>query len=334
MITDARALQPEYVPGELYHRDGEIDAMTSALRPLTDGFSGTDVFVFGPSGTGKTTLARHVVELLQQETLATTTGYVNAMSNSTHADALHALARDAGVAHDLRREGTAASVFLDRLRQVDGQAIAILDEVHVLEDYRTLQALWEVDNVTLVMICLEQERLFAEFDEQLRSRMMYARTVDLDRYSVDEMTSILRGRVKAGLQPGVIHEETLRYIADLAAGDARRGIAILRASVELATSEGIETLSREVVDEAKGAARDSVRQSRVRQLDTDKRLLYELVRDAGRLDGGTLHERYEAEAQDPVARSTRRKYLSRLEEYELVESVGEGRGKEYVYPYE
>jgi len=148
------------------------------------------------------------------------------------------------------------------------------------------------------------------------------------------MTSILRGRVKAGLQPGVIREETLRYIADLAAGDARRGVAILRASVEVAASKGREQLDRSVVNEAKGSARDAIRQSRVRQLDTDKRLLYELVRDAGRLDGGTLHERYESEAQDPVARSTRRKYLARLEEYELVESVGEGRGKEYVFPHE
>lgn len=331
MITDARALQPEYVPGELYHRDGEIGALTTALRPLTDGFSGSDVFLFGPSGTGKTTLARHVVDLLQQEALGTTAGYVNAMSNSTHADALHALARDAGLGHDLRKEGTPASRFLDRLEGVDGQVIAIVDEVHVLEDYRTLQALWEVPNVTLVMICLDEERLFAEFDEQLRSRLSGARNVNLDRYSVDEMTSILRGRVKAGLQPGVIREETLRYIADLAAGDARRGIAVLRASVEVATSESRERLDRSVVDEAKGSARDAIRQSRVRQLDTDKRLLYELVRDAGRLDGGTLHERYESEAQDPVARSTRRKYLGRLEDYELLESNGKGRGTEYVF---
>jgi len=334
MITDARALQPEYVPGELYHRDGEIGAMTNALRPLTDGFSGSDIFVFGPSGTGKTTLARHVVDLLQQETLGTTAGYVNAMSNSTHADALHALARDAGVANDLRREGTPASRFLDRLESVDGQVIAIVDEVHVLEEYRTLQALWEVPNVTLVMVCLEEDRLFAEFDDQLRSRLSSARMIHLDRYSEDEMTTILRGRVKAGLQPGVVREDTLRYIADLAAGDARRGIAILRASVEVATREDHDRLDRELVDEAKGAARDAVRESRVRQLDTDKRLLYELVREAGRLDAGTLHERYETQAQDPVARSTRRKYLARLEDYELVDSTGEGRGTEYVYPYQ
>ncbi|MFC3476293.1 Cdc6/Cdc18 family protein [Halobacterium litoreum] len=334
MITDARAFQQEFVPQELYHRDGEIDALTSTLQPLADGVAGGDAFIFGPSGTGKTTLARHVVELLQRENLTLTSTYLNAMSNSSRADAFRALANDAGVANDLRRDGTPASAFADRLREIDGQVIAIVDEVHVLDDYRTLQSLWEMRNLTLLMVCLDEDRLFAEFDGQLQSRFGSARTIRLDRYSIEEMTAILRGRVKAGLQPGVIRDDTLRYIADLAAGDARRGIALLRASVEHAVDDERDEITADVVEAAKESARGAVRQSRVRRLGTDKRLLYEIIRDAGDLDGGTLHARYEDRAQDPVARGTRRKYLARLEEYDLIASEGNGRGKTYAYPHQ
>lgn len=63
-----------------FYRDGEIDALTSTLAPLADG-----AFIFGPSGAGKTTLACHVVDLLERENLALTSGYVNAMSNASHA---------------------------------------------------------------------------------------------------------------------------------------------------------------------------------------------------------------------------------------------------------
>jgi len=234
MITNQQAFQQTYVPSELHHREGAIETLTTTLRPLTTREAGTDIFIFGPSGTGKPTLARYVVELLHRENPALTSGYVDAMANASHTDALRALAKDTGVADALRREGTAASTYLDRLRAVDGQVLAVVDEVQVLEDYRTLQVLWEIPNVTLLLVCLDEDRLFAEFDSQLRSRLGSARSIRLDRYTSDEMESILESRVEAGLEPDIIDEDTLRYLADLAAGDARRGIALLRAGVEYA----------------------------------------------------------------------------------------------------
>lgn len=329
MITDARAFKPEFVPQELHHREGEIDALTTTLRPIANGFAGGDAFIFGPSGTGKTTIARYVVDMLQQETLDTTSAYVNAMSNSTPADVLFSLARDAGVASDLRKAGSHTSRFLDRIENVDGQFIAILDEVHVLEDYDVLQALWETSNVTLLMICLDEEHLFAEFEQQLQSRFGSARKVRLHRYSTEEMTAILRGRVRAGLRPGVIDDETLAYVADRAAGDARAGIALLRSAVERAVADDCNQITRPLVDDVEGAARADMRAQRVRELDTDKRLLYEIIQTEGKVDAGELHRRYEERVQDPVTRSTRRKYLGRLEDYELISSIGRGRGKQY-----
>lgn len=181
--------------------------------------------------------------------------------------------------YNLRKEGSHPSRFLNRIRDVDGQFIALVDEGHVLEDYRTLQALWEERNVALLLVCLDEEELFAEFDQQPQSHFGDTRKVHLDRYTTEEMTVILRGRVKASLRPDMIREEVLKHIADLAAGDVRAGIALLRSAVEQAVAAGREEITRALVDDLEGDARADMRAHRVRELDTDKRLLYEIIRE-------------------------------------------------------
>jgi len=48
MITDARPLQPEFVPGDVRHRDGEIDALTAGLNPILDGNHAEPALLYGP----------------------------------------------------------------------------------------------------------------------------------------------------------------------------------------------------------------------------------------------------------------------------------------------
>lgn len=62
MIADARPLQPEFMPGDVRHRDGEVDALTNGLQPITVGRKTEPVLLYGPSGPGKTCIAHHGVD--------------------------------------------------------------------------------------------------------------------------------------------------------------------------------------------------------------------------------------------------------------------------------
>lgn len=95
MITDARALRTEHVPRDLHHRDGQIDHLSSVLDP-TGVTNLEDVCIFGPSGTGKTTIAKYTLSLLERKALDIRWGYVNCMTESTSAAALYKHVCDPG----------------------------------------------------------------------------------------------------------------------------------------------------------------------------------------------------------------------------------------------
>ncbi|AEH38859.1 Cdc6/Cdc18 family protein [Halopiger xanaduensis] len=334
MIDNARALKPSHVPSDLYHRDAKIGQLADALRPIADGDTGENVLIFGPSGTGKTTLARFVVRKLERETLDFRWGYHNCISGSSKTEVLYGIMRDAGLGADLKKTGSPTMAFIDRIRESDKRVIAIVDEVDVLEDDTTLQALYEIPNVTIIAITINEDDLFAHLDSRVQSRLRSAETLTLDRFKHDQLVDILQARIRAGLRPGTITPDAIDYIADVAAGDAREAIGILRSAARsVSRDDDRSQITTGVINQVRAAALEEIHLERVEDLGTHKRLLYDIIEAAGEIPATELHETYEERAQDPKARSTRRRYLANLEEkYGLIESNGNGRGKVYAVP--
>lgn len=193
-----------------------------------------------------------------------------------------------------------------------------------------LHSLVDLPNVTLIMACLDENSFFTDLDPGLRSRLSAHRKLRLARYSTKELADIFPGRVKAGLTSGVIYERGIEYIAELAAGDARVAIALLRTAVErLRRSDEHSQITPAVVDKIQSLAHEDIRRRTIRELDTHKRLLYDIIQNAGPIKAPSLREEYEDRAANPVADATRRKYLRRLAEYDLIESWGSGCGTRY-----
>lgn len=81
MITNAADLQQEFVPADLIHRHYELAALSSHLRPIVHWSSDETVSIFGPSGTGRRTIARAIMDDLQRETMGVRIGYINYLSD-------------------------------------------------------------------------------------------------------------------------------------------------------------------------------------------------------------------------------------------------------------
>jgi Cdc6-like AAA superfamily ATPase len=330
MITDARALRPEFVPRDLHHRDGQITHLSSCLDPATLGHPADDVLITGPVGAGKTTIAKYVLGQLEREALSVRWGYVDCMADSTRAAALFGLVRGAGLGADIQLEGMHASATLDRFRQCDDQIICVVDEVDLIDDPHTLSALFEVPNVSLMLVtAADENEWLADLDARIKSRLQTASRLRLERYSHSELVDILESRVEHGLVSPRVDGDALEHIADIAAGDARHGIAMLRRAARYVEEKETRELTPTVVEAIVDEAEMDLLQRRVRSLGTHKQLLYEIVRDAGEIAASELHDRYTERASDPRASSTRRSYLNSLERYELIVSDGTGSGTVY-----
>lgn len=329
MIRDARALRDEFVPQELQHRNSEIDHISSCLRPIEEDVKGEHVLITGPSGAGKTTLAKYVCQQLERQTPGVRTGYVNCLSANTATGVTHMVLRISRIGRDFARESTARSQYSERIQGSEDQLVFIVDEVDVLDGYEALLSLFDQQNVTLVMICVDEDAFLSNVGMRVQSRVRAAASVTLEKYHDEEVVDIIRGRANAGLAPDAVDEGTLGAIANIAAGDARLAITILRRAAERAETEGREILSPGLVEAVSDPAMTEVHDRNMELFSTHQRLLYEIISGSDQISAAELHSRYGEQASSPKARSTRRRYLGSLERYGLIEQHGATRDSSY-----
>lgn len=329
MIVDPLPLEPAFVPGDVRHREGEVDALTSALDPLLDGRHADPALLTGPSGTGKTCIARHVGDRLQQET-DTTVQYVNCWDAYTRYKTVYRLLKGIGEAYDVHRQSTPRDALLDRLRDnLEGPYVVILDEVDQLEEKGVLYDLHRTQGLSFVLIANAEEALYASLEERVASRLKTAHRIRFDRYGVDELVAILEDRVRWGLHEDTIGHDQLRWVADAAAGDARVAIGTLRAAAEVADREGVGRITNTMLREAAPEAKAEIRRQSLEKLTPHQRVVYDLIAERDGVRPDAIYEAYSEKVDDPRAERTLRNYLRKMRRYNLVTAEGEGKARRY-----
>jgi cell division control protein 6 len=328
MILDRRALDPDIQPETLVRRDQELNALASAVNPSDVHYRVT--FLFGPSGAGKTTVAKFALEQAERELFDVRTGYLPC-AREKRAGVLRGLVRDVIGNHAVYPSRGAAEL-LEELRSVDDHLLLVLDELDQLAEKEVLEDLYNLPNSILICIANREEELFSELQqhERLYSRLSGHETITFDRYSHADLVAILERRVDRGLQDGAITDESIEAIANAANGDARRAIAILGASARAATDAGVNVITPDIVDANITEAVSNLRDRRLEELSGGILEVYEVIEAAdGAIAPGCIYERYCERVDDPVTRRTMSTYLGKLEDYDLVESSGQTVRKRY-----
>lgn len=330
MITDARVLREEFVPGDVVHRDAEVNALSRVLEPIADGEDARPALITGPSGVGKTTITKFVAGRLKENVLDIESVHVNCWQSYTRFGAIYAILEGLGRTLDVHRRSTPHDELLERLRSYEGPPVVVtLDEVDQLDDARLVYDLYQLDDFSFVLVTNDEAQLLANLDERVRSRLQTAETIHFDRYHVDELTDIVAARAAHGLEPGAITTEQLRWVADVAAGDARVGLSILRSAARRADRENAELITDGHVEAAIPEGRQEVRSRSLDALRPEQRLVYDLVVDHGQISPKDLYEVYTDRVDEPRTKRTVRSWLNKLKQYNLVESHGSGPTRVY-----
>ena len=196
-----------------YVGQGQAVGPGSWLRRAIEHDVLSSVILYGPAGTGKTTLAHIVAEHTRSEFVE-----VSAIT---------------GTVKDLRREIEEAR---HRLMQFDRRTILFVDEIHRFSRSQQDALLHAVENRTVVLIGATTENPYFEVNSALLSR---SRVVELEHLGDDDVRRLLHRALEApqGLAGAYsMDEDTMSAVCSLAAGDARAALTTLELSSQIAVS--------------------------------------------------------------------------------------------------
>ncbi len=289
LIGDLSTLGLSFVPESLPHRESQIENMVSLLESAVRGTKPSNIILFGKTGTGKTSTARHVTSLLSEAVEGKiSVSYINCQIYDSPYSILITIAQSINIRADpipplgwpLDR---VYNEILRRIRESNKDLIIILDEIDKLTQKNGGDSLY-----VLLKLCEDQVNPFVsvigitnnntfiqELDARVRSRLSQESIV-FNPYNASELRDILTFRIKGVVKEECIDPSVINLCAAIGAqehGDARKALDLLRISIETAIREKSEKVRESHVLKARAKLETDVLRETVAGLPLHSKLV-------------------------------------------------------------
>lgn len=356
IFADREVLSPHYLPQNLLFRDKQIDDIIKALTPSLKGERGRNVFVYGKTGTGKTSCVRHVIEEVKVlPVVKARISYVNCRIYNSRYRVLSKIVSD----HlpFLAKRGYGLVEIYEKIIswiEEDGKVlVVVLDEIDIVKDlddlvYTLTRANSDLRSGGITIVGVSNRIDFKEVLDSRTLSTLYEHELVFPPYNSNELAAIIKDRAEKGFKSGVIGQETLNLIAAISAkesGDARLALKVLSRAGELAEENGKNKISDSEVNEAQKDAEEQVAYDVISTLPEHQRLVlysiallslqgsrYKKLSDGNDMYifSGEVYNKYSRISstlgKEPKSSRWYRKYISDLEMQGLIDTYESGKG--------
>ncbi|NOR85761.1 AAA family ATPase [archaeon] len=327
IIRNEIPLTEKFMPQNLLHREGQMQYLASCLKPVVAGRTPRNVFLFGSTGVGKTSLLTWMFEELEDTTDNVKTVYVNCWQNTTPHAIVSKIVSDLKIFTNPKKQTKELLEDLNAyLSRYDKKMILALDEVDRIQDYDILYDFTR-SGYGLVLISNDEFALI-DVDQRIKSSLSLE-TVEFKGYTVNEMFDILKDRCDHAFMVGAITDPLIKIAALNADGDARVGIEILRKAALFAEDESKKIIDKEHIIKAKKDALHLKTSQILGTLTKEHKILYNLIGKKENITSTDLFAEYKTITTTPISERTYRKYMTQLVTLRLVKADGDVRWRNY-----
>lgn len=269
IFTNKKAIQSDYVPDNIVHRDELVKNIAATLAPALRGDRPSNLFIYGHTGTGKTLITQHVtdsmLDIAQRKNIHLKVIRINCKLKRVADTEYRLLAQ---LAKEFNKTIPATglptdevySIFYRALDMEEQIVILVLDEIDQLVKragdnilYNLTRINSELKKARLSIIGISNDLVFVDnLDARVKSSLSEEEIL-FPPYNAPQIQGILRERARKAFRADVLKTGVIEKCAAYAArehGDARRALELLRVAGELAERKGCKYVEMKHLDEA------------------------------------------------------------------------------------
>lgn len=280
IYLDRDALREDYQPENLVGRDTELNRYRAALQPVINGEQPNNIFLYGKTGVGKTAGTRYLIDHLEED--AAKYEDIDLTVKMLNCDGLSSSYQIATrLVNEFRDEtsqisttgyprATVYDMLWTELDSCGGTIYIVLDEVDHIEDDSILYQLPRAranDNLSSAKIGIIGISNDFSFRDDLSPKVkssLCEEEIQFPAYDAKELIQILQQRADVAFHDGVLEDGVIELCAAYGAkdaGDARQSLDLLMKTGDLARDKDTDTISEELVREA----RDVLERGRIQE---------------------------------------------------------------------
>lgn len=305
LFRDPQALEIDYVPEDLLHRENQMQSLAYGIRPALRGMRPVNCLLTGPPGTGKTSAVLKMFEEVEKHSDDVVVLKINCQIDSTRFAVASRIYRklfnveppSSGVAFRKLFEK-----IVQQLIDKDKVMIVCLDDINYLFHeghadevmYSILRAheLFPGAKIGVIAVVSDTGKLY-RFDPKVSS-VFLPEEIEFLRYSYDEIKDIIASRVHLAFYPDVFPAEVQEVVSDYVdiTGDLRVGIDLLKRAGLNAEKKASRIVEIEDVEKAYESSRLLNLKRNIMTLSADEKKLLGIIAEMGQSKAGDIYEHF------------------------------------------